>query len=500
MKKILDIINKLNLNENEYELYGNYKAKLNIDFNNKKNGKLILITSTNPTPYGEGKTTLNIGLSDSLNKLGYKTISTLREPSLGPVFGTKGGACGGGLSKIEPEMDINLHFNGDMHAITSANNLLCAIIDNHIFQGNELNIDKVVFNRCLDINDRELRKIKLNNREESFVITPASEIMAILCLAKDLADLKNRISKIIVGYTKDNKEIYVEDLKCTDALTILLKDAIKPNLVQTLYNNPCIVHGGPFANIAHGCNSIIATKTALSISDYVVTEAGFGSDLGALKFFDIKNRIANFNPICVVINTTIKALKYNGNNDLKKGIENLKFHIENMKKFNDNVIVSLNKFDDDTNDEINYVKDFCVELNTKFVVSTMYKDGENGCLELANEIVNLENTKHFEIYDLQDNLKTKIEKVCKLYGCSNIEYKCLDKINNINKDYPICIAKTPASITDNPKILGYPTDFKMTVTDVKVFNGAGFIVVYMGNIMTMPGLAKESNYLKMHMN
>ena len=499
MKKIIEVINKLNLSDDEYELYGNYKAKLNIK-NKDKKGKLILITSTNPTPYGEGKTTLNIGLTDSLNKLGYKAISTLREPSLGPVFGRKGGASGGGLAKVEPELDINLHFTGDFHAITSANNLLCSIIDNHMYQGNELNIDEVVFNRCLDINDRELRNIKLNNREEHFVITPASELMAILCLSKDLDDLKNRISKIIVGYTKDKKEIYVSDLKCTDALTILLKEAIKPNLVGTLYGNPCIIHGGPFANIAHGCNSIIATNTALTLADYVVTEAGFGSDLGALKFFDIKSRIDNFNPICVVINTTIKSLKYNGNDNLEKGLENLKFHIENMQKFNDNVIVSLNKFESDTEEEIKIVKNYTKELNTDFVVSTMYQDGEDGCIDLANIIINKENTKKYEIYNLEDDLDTKIKKVCKLYGCNDIEYKCLDKIKNINKNYPICIAKTPASITDDKNKLGYPTNFTMTVTDVKVFNGAGFIVVYMGNILTMPGLSKDSNYLKMHIN
>lgn len=497
MKKILDIINKLNIKEDEYELYGNYKAKLCVS--NNKEGKLILITSTNPTPYGEGKTTLNIGLTDSLNKLGYKAISTLREPSLGPVFGKKGGATGGGKAKVLPELDINLHFTGDMHAITSANNLLCSIIDNHIYQGNELKIEKVEFNRCIDINDRALRKVKIQNREDKFNITPASEIMAILCLAKNIDDLKNRLSKIIVGYTKDNKRIYVSDLHCEDALTILLKDAIKPNLVQTLYENPCIIHGGPFANIAHGCNSIIATKTALSLSDYVVTEAGFGSDLGAIKFFDIKARLNNLNPICVVINTTIKALKYNGKS-LEEGINNLKYHIENMKKFNDNVIVSLNKFEDDNNSDIEFVKNFTNNLNTKFVISTMYQDGEDGCIELAKNIVNLENNKHYEIYNLEDDLKTKIEKMCKLYNCNDIEYKCLDKINSIKDNYPICIAKTPMSITDDPKKLGYPTDYTMTVTDVKVLNGAGFIVVYMGNIMTMPGLSKDSNYLKMNID
>jgi len=494
---IMDIINKLELNEDEYELYGKDKAKLNINRNESK-GKLILVTSTNPTPYGEGKTTLNIGLTDSLNKLGYKTISTLREPSLGPVFGVKGGATGGGKAIVLPQEDINLHFTGDFHAVTSANNLLSAIIDNHIFQGNELGIDKVVFNRCLDINDRALRKVEVQNRTDKFDITPASEIMAILCLSKDINDLKNRLSKIIVGYTKEGDRIYVSDLHCEDALTILLKNAIKPNLVSTLYNNPCIIHGGPFANIAHGCNTIIATKTALSLADFVVTEAGFGSDCGALKFFDIKARLNDLNPICVVVNTTIKALKYNGNDNLEKGIDNLKFHIENMKKYNDNVIVSLNKFDDDIEEDIEYVRNYCDNLNTKFVISTMYKDGEDGCLDLAKAVVNLENTKHFEAYNLDDDLQTKIEKVCALYNCHNIEYKCLDKIKNIHDKYPICIAKTPMSITDDPKKLGYPTDYTMTVTDVKVQNGAGFIVVYMGNIMTMPGLAKHSKYLDMH--
>lgn len=495
---IKDIINKLNLEEDEYELYGKDKAKLNVNRNDKK-GKLILITSTNPTPYGEGKTTLNIGLTDSLNKLGYKTISTLREPSLGPVFGVKGGATGGGKAIVLPQEDINLHFTGDFHAVTSANNLLSAIIDNHIYQGNELGIETVVFNRCMDMNDRALRSVKLKNREDKFDITPASEIMAILCLSKDINDLKNRLSNIIVGYTKDKKRIFVKDLHCEDALTILLKEAIKPNLVSTLYNNPCIIHGGPFANIAHGCNTIIATNTALSLADYVVTEAGFGSDCGALKFFDIKARLNDLNPICVVVNTTIKALKYNGNDDLEKGIENLKFHIENMKKYNDNVIVSLNKFNDDKKEDIEFVRNYCVNLDTKFVVSTMYTDGEDGCLDLASAIVNLENKKHFEAYKLEDDLQTKIESVCSLYNCHNIEYKCLDKIKEIKDNYPICIAKTPMSISDDPKKLGYPTNYTMTVTDVKVQNGAGFIVVYMGNIMTMPGLAKHSKYLDMHL-
>lgn len=504
MKNITYIANKLNLGLDELELYGKYKAKINYDYEKSKNkdGKLILITSTNPTPYGEGKTTLSIGLTDSLNKLNKKSICVLREPSLGPVFGTKGGACGGGLSKVEPELDINLHFNGDFHAVTSANNLLCSIIDNHIYFGNELGIDKVVFNRCLDINDRSLRNIKLENRNEKFDITPASEIMAILCLSKNIEDLKNRINNIIIGFDKKGNEIYVSDLKCADAITILLKDAIKPNLVQTLYGNPCIIHGGPFANIAHGCNSVIATKTALKLSDYVITEAGFGSDMGALKFLDIKSRLNNLNPSCIIINTTIKSLKYNGENNLEKGLGNLKFHIENMKKFNDNVIVSLNKFDEDLVEEIETIEKLCVEMNTKFALSTMYKDGEDGCLSLASLILNLENNKKYEIYNLNDSLKEKIEKMCNLYGCSEVLYeeKVLNKINSIDKKYPICIAKTPYSISDNKNLLGYPKNFKMTVTDIKVLNGAKFIVIYMGNVLTMPGLSKNSNYLHMNIN
>ncbi len=501
MKKIIDIANNLNIKD--IETYGNYKAKINYDYkNNNKNGKLILVTSTNPTPFGEGKTTLSIGLSDSLNKLGKKSIAALREPSLGPVFGSKGGACGGGLAKVEPELDINLHFNGDFHAIESANNLICSIIDNHIYQGNELKIDKVVFNRCLDINDRALRTINLSNRIEHFNITPASEIMAILCLSKDIYDLKNRISNIIVGYTKEEKKIYVKDLKCEDAVTILLKDAIKPNLVQSLYNNPVIMHGGPFANIAHGCSSIIGTLTSLKLASYVVTEAGFGSDMGALKFFDIKCRLNNIYPDVVIINATIKSLKYNGDNSLEKGIENLRFHIKNMQKFNDNVIVSLNKFDDDLESEIEYVKSFVEKLNVKFVISTMYEDGDTGCIELAKIILNLKNTKKYYLYDLTDTLEEKIKKVCNHLGCNKITYSnnALNKLKKIKENYPICIAKTPFSITDDKNILGYPKDFEMKVTDIKILNGAELIVVYMGNILTMPGLTKNANYLNMNIN
>lgn len=506
LEDIKKIGSKINLNENDLFCYGSYKAKIlkkYTDFQNE-DGKLILVTSINPTPYGEGKTTLSIGLNDSLNKLGKKSIVTLREPSLGPVFGTKGGAIGGGKSKIEPEIDINLHFNGDFHAVTSANNLLCAIVDNHIFQGNELEIEKVVFKRCLDINDRALRNISLNNREEEFIITPASEIMAILCLSKDLMDLKKRIGNIIVGYKKEGQEVYAKDLKVEDALTILLKDAINPNLVQTIYNNPAIVHGGPFANIAHGCNSLIATKLSLKLAEYTITEAGFGSDMGALKFFDIKAKDNDINVDAVVINVTIKAIKYNGNGVLEDGLENLNFHIENMKKFNDNIIVALNRFDDDTILEINILQDFCSSKKVDFEICEMYSNGEDGCISLAEKIINLKkNKKTYSIYEDTDDIKTKIEKVCKLYGCTDIIYtdqanKKLELYNSDKyKNMKICIAKTPSSITDNSKIIGYPKDFTMTVTDINVYNGAGFIVIYMGNILTMPGLSKDSNYLNM---
>ena len=495
MKNIKELANELNLCESDIELYGNYMAKINksyFDINNE-DGKLILVTSINPTPYGEGKTTLSIGLCDSLNKLGKKSIVTLREPSLGPVFGRKGGAVGGGKSKVIPEENINLHFTGDFHAITSANNLLCAIVDNHIYQGNELGIDKVVIKRCLDVNDRSLRG--------NFVITPASEIMAIFCLSKDINDLKERIGNIIVGYTKDNKEIYVKDLKCENAITLLLKDAIKPNLVQTIYQNPAIIHGGPFANIAHGCNSIIATKTALKLSDYVITEAGFGSDMGAIKFFDIKCKNNNIYPDAIILNCTIKALKYNGENSLEKGISNLEFHINNMKKYTDNLIVALNKFDTDTEEEINFVKDFCTKQNVDFSVCTMFLDGENGCIDLSNKIINMkENKKRYQIYNKDDSLEEKIEKVAKELGAVKVNYsdKAKNKLNLLkNSKLDICLSKTPMSITDNPKILGYPKDFEITVTDIDIYNGAKFITVLLGNVLTMPGLAKESNYLKM---
>ncbi|MBR5662942.1 MAG: formate--tetrahydrofolate ligase [Bacilli bacterium] len=500
---IKDIASKIGI-ENNIEMYGDYKAKIK-DFKPKSNkqGKLILVTSINPTPAGEGKTTLSIGLQDSMRKLGLNSLVCLREPSLGPVFGSKGGAVGGGKAKVLPEDDINLHFNGDFHAITSANNLLCAIIDNHIYQGNCLDIKNVNFHRCLDVNDRELRNIELKNRKESFVITPASEIMAILCLAKDEEDLKNKLDNIIVGYNSKGEEILAKDLECTGALMLLLKDAIKPNLVQTLYNNPAIIHGGPFANIAHGCNSIIATKYALSISDYVITEAGFGSDCGALKFLDIKCRLNDIYPDVIVVNTTIKALKYHGNDDLVKGFQNLKFHIDLMKKYNDNVIVSLNKFDTDTAEEIDILKELVLKEDVSFVVSSMFIDGEDGCLDLANLIKDLSkvNTKHYEAYDINDLVENKINKVCNLYGASSVIYAddILDKVKKIDsskyKNLPICIAKTPMSITDDKNLLGKPERFNMTVTDIYVEGGAGFIVVKMGNIMLMPGLGSKPRYL-----
>lgn len=501
MQNIIDVIKKIDLTENDIDLYGKYKAKINLDYEkiNNKEGNLILVTSTSPTPYGEGKTTLTIGLNDSLNKLGMKSVGILREPSLGPVFGSKGGATGGGKAIVEPAMDINLHFNGDFHAIESANNLLCAIIDNHIYQGNDLEIDEVVFNRCIDINDRELRNIKLNNRTESFNITPASEIMAILCLSKNIEDLKLRLDKIVVGYTKEKKEIYAKDLKCTNALVELLKEAMQPNIVQSIYGNPVIIHGGPFANIAHGCNSIIATKLGLKLANYVITEAGFGSDMGAIKFFDIKCRDNNIYPKVVVINTTIQSLKYNGDN-LETGIDNLKYHILNMKKFCSNIIVSLNKFESDSEDEIEYVKNYSNNLNVEFVVSEMYSKGDIGCIDLANKIISMnDNTITNRIYDVEEHLLDKINKLTKYFDCNELIYndEIKEKINYYDKyKLPICIAKTQYSITDNPKLLGNPINNKMTITDIKVSNGAGFIVIYMGNILTLPGLGKKSNYLK----
>ena len=529
---IKKIAKKLNISSRYLETYGKNKAKINLDINkslkDKKDGKLILVTSTNPTPFGEGKTTMSIGIDDALCSLGYNSLVVLREPSLGPVFGIKGGATGGGYSQVVPMDEINLHFTGDLHAIETCNNLLCAIIDNHIYQGNALKFDlnKIMFQRCVDLNDRALRNIlvKYDNkgleRNDKYNITVASEIMAILCLSNDLNDLKKRLGKILVGYNIKNKPIYAKDLKCVDALAILLKDAIKPNLVQTLENNPAIIHGGPFANIAHGCNSIIATKLGLKLADYVVTEAGFGADLGAEKFLDIKCPIAGISPNAIVINATIRSMKYNGGvskdmvneenlEALKKGILNLKTHIENMQKYTKNIVVCLNKFHYDSEKEIKFVKEFCEKLNCEFSVSTSFVDGGKGACELAKKIVSLcEKEKDYQpLYDVNLGITEKVKIIAKeIYRASDVEFseKALEKIALFNRDgydkLPVCIAKTQYSLTDDQKVLGAPRDFTMHVSDVRVSSGAGFIVILMGSIMTMPGLSKEPSYLKMKIN
>ena len=515
-KNIMDIAQKLGI-ENNIELYGNFKAKINYkEISSNKNGKLILVTSINPTPYGEGKTTVSIGLNDGLNKLGKNAIAVLREPSLGPVFGIKGGATGGGYSQVIPMEDINLHFTGDMHAIETANNLISAAIDNHIYFGNSLKIDlnRICFRRCMDMNDRALRNVKLSNRDESFNITAASEVMSILCLSNDFNELREKLSNILVAYDVDDKPIYTRDFKLEGSLAVILKDAIKPNLVQTLENNPVIIHGGPFANIAHGCNSIIATKLGLSLSDYVVTEAGFGSDLGAEKFLDIKCRYAGIEPNCIVIVVTIKALKYNAlvskeeilkpNIDaLKRGIVNLDAHIDNMLKYTSNLVVALNKYDTDTNEEINYIKEYVEARGVQFAINDSYVSGGNGAIDLANKVVDIcENKCDFKLlYDINLSIVEKINKIAKeIYHANKVYYtdESLVKIKNIEKigygNLPICIAKTQYSISDDPSKLGYPKNYEVTVKDVNVYTGAGFVVVYLGNIMTMPGLSKHANY------
>ena len=518
---ITKIAKKLNINKKYIELYGNYKAKISLDINkenNKKNGKLILVTAISPTPLGEGKTTMSIAIADGLKKIGKKSILALREPSLGPVFGIKGGATGGGRSQVAPMEDINLHFTGDIHAITSANNLLSSLIDNHIYFGNELKIKKVVWKRCIDLNDRQLRVIetglsKENNmkkRIDKFDISVASEIMAILCLSKDIKDLKNRLSNILIGYNEDEKPVYAKDLKAEGAMTVLLKDAIKPNLVQTLYHTPAIIHGGPFANIAHGCNSIIATKLALNLSDYVVTEAGFGADLGAEKFLDIKCRNMNICPDLVVLVTTIKALKYHGGEKekvyeknisaLKKGLKNLYKHIHNIKdEFGLNIIIAINKYKNDDVEEIKFLCDILKEKNIEYSIVESHEKGEKGAVDIANKIVDLTKEKKqlSYIYDLNDNIEDKILKVSKkIYGAKDVVYEkgVKEKIERIKElgynQLPICIAKTQYSLSDNPKNLECDNDYYITVKDVEIKSGAGFIVVLAGNIMTMPGLPK----------
>lgn len=525
MQPIEEIAKNLKIDTNDIELYGKFKAKLSPNvyekLQEKKDGKLILVTAINPTPLGEGKTTVTVGLGQAFAKLNKNAIIALREPSLGPVMGIKGGAAGGGYSQVVPMDEINLHFTGDIHAMTAANNLISAVIDNHIFQGNELNInpEAITWKRAMDMNDRALRKITLDYsfkdktfiREDGFDITVASEIMAILCLSRDLKDLENRISEIIFGYNFNGEPLKVKDLKIEGAVTALLKDAMKPNLVQTLENTPCIIHGGPFANIAHGCNSLIATKTALKLADYVITEAGFGADLGAEKFLDIKCRIGDLKPDAVVIVATIRALKYNGGVEkdnlkvenleaLKNGFVNLEKHIENIQKYNLPVVVALNRFESDSDDEIESLQKMCEENNAKLVVTEVFAKGGEGGQELAEklvETVNERDSKYEPLYDLNLSIKEKIEKIaCEIYGAEGADFsekaiENIQKIEMIKRDkLPICIAKTQYSFSDNPKLLGRPTGFRIFIRDIILKNGAGFIVAIAGNIMTMPGLPK----------
>lgn len=523
LENIEEIALKCGLKNNEIENYGKYKAKINEEafkrLKNKENGKLILVTAMSPTPLGEGKTTVSIAIADGLNQIHKNAVLALREPSLGPVFGIKGGATGGGKVQVAPMEDINLHFTGDIHAITASNNLLSAIIDNHIYFGNELKIKKVTWKRCLDLNDRQLRKVetglsgeaKIIPREDGFDITVASEIMAILCLAKDIEDLRIKLGNIIIGYNEENLPVYAKDLKAEGAMTVLLKDAINPNLVQTLEKTPCLIHGGPFANIAHGCNSVRATKLALKLGNYVVTEAGFGSDLGAEKFLNIKCREANLNPNAVVIVATIKAIKYHGgalkedilkenNEALQNGMANLFKHIDNIKnKFGQNVIVALNRFNTDTEEEIKFVQNSLLNIGVQCSLVEGWAKGGKGAINIAEKLVKLTDnqTKVNYIYEKNDTIKQKIEKIAtEIYGAESVEYssKAEEKINKIEKlkcdKLPICIAKTQYSFSDDSKNLECKNPFKIHINDIQLKNGAGFIVALAGKIMTMPGLPK----------
>ncbi len=522
---VKEIAKKIGIEEEDLEYYGKYKAKLSSELQekikNNEDGKLVLVTAINPTPAGEGKTTVTIGLGQAMNQLNKKCIIALREPSLGPVMGLKGGATGGGYSQVVPMDDINLHFTGDMHALTAANNLLSAMIDNHIYFGNKLNIDteNITWKRALDINDRALRDVSVDlskkdikrTRRDSFVITVASEIMAILCLANDLEDLKSRIANIIVAYNTSGEPVRVSDLKAEGAMTALLKDAIKPNLIQTLENTPCIMHGGPFANIAHGCNSVIATKTALKLSDYVITEAGFGADLGAEKFLDIKCRVANLKPDAIVVVATIRSLKYNGGVDLKeltipnvdalkKGMVNLEKHIENMQKFGVPVLVTINKFASDTDEEINVLKNLCLAKNVPFTVSEVFAKGGKGGVDLAEMLIKTLNSteSHYApIYDVNLSIRDKIRKIAQeIYGATDVCFSKdadvqIERIEKINMDkLPVCMAKTQYSLSDNPELLGRPNNFTLNVSEIRLSAGAGFIVALTGKILTMPGLPK----------
>ena len=525
MLPIAEVAKKLSIGEDDLEFYGKYKAKLPLSLRDKlkdkPDGKLILVTAINPTPAGEGKTTVTVGLGEAMHKIGKNAIIALREPSMGPVFGVKGGAAGGGYAQVVPMEDINLHFTGDMHALTSANNLLCAILDNHLQQGNELGIDprRILLKRCLDMNDRALRNVvvglggKVNGvpREDNFMITVASEVMAILCLATDLEDLKRRLGDMLVAYTYDGKPVYARDLQAVGAMAALLKDAIKPNLVQTLENTPALMHGGPFANIAHGCNSVTATKLGLKLADYCITEAGFGADLGAEKFLDIKCRVAGLKPACIVLVATIRALKYNGGvakadlgaenvEALKKGIVNLKTHIENMHKYGVPVVVAINRFGTDTDAEITVIEDFCREMGVLVSLTEVFAKGGEGGKDLAEKVcatIEEKPANYHPLYDTALSIPEKLETIAReIYRADGVTYtaaakKAIAEIEALGKDkLPVCVAKTQYSLSDNPSLLGKPEGFTLTVRDVRLSAGAGFVVALTGDIMTMPGLPK----------
>lgn len=526
LKPIALVAKNYGISEEDLELYGKYKAKLSQNFcaahEGKQKGKLILVTATNPTPLGEGKTTVSIGLNDALNRLGKKSIVALREPSLGPCFGVKGGAAGGGYAQVAPMEDINLHFTGDFHAITSANNLLAAVLDNHIHQGNalEINPKKILWKRCLDMNDRVLRNVivGLGNqadgamREDHFQITVASEIMAILCLSKDMKDLQERLDKIVVAYNKKGERVYAKDLECTGAMAVLLKDAMQPNLVQSLEGNLAIIHGGPFANIAHGCNSIRATKMGLALADFLVTEAGFGADLGAEKFFDIKCAAAGLTPSCAVIVTTLRTLKYYGGlpkeeiskenrEALEKGLENLEKHIENVKKFGVPAVVAVNRFATDTEGELSFLKDFCAKRGVRCAIMEAYGKGSEGGEELAKAVLETVEAGEVNFHTLQtpeQRISQKIELLAKeIYGADGVEYsnKAKDELKKLEEscysNLPICMAKTPYSLSDKPNLLGRPKNFRIEIRELSLSAGAGFVVCLAGDVMTMPGLPKE---------
>ena len=526
LKPIALVAKNYGISEEDLELYGKYKAKLSQNFcaaqEGKQKGKLILVTATNPTPLGEGKTTVSIGLNDALNRLGKKSIVALREPSLGPCFGVKGGAAGGGYAQVAPMEDINLHFTGDFHAITSANNLLAAVLDNHIHQGNalEINPKKILWKRCLDMNDRVLRNVivGLGNqadgamREDHFQITVASEIMAILCLSKDMKDLQERLDKIVVAYNKKGERVYAKDLECTGAMAVLLKDAMQPNLVQSLEGNLAIIHGGPFANIAHGCNSIRATKMGLALADFLVTEAGFGADLGAEKFFDIKCAAAGLTPSCAVIVTTLRTLKYYGGlpkeeiskenrEALEKGLENLEKHIENVKKFGVPAVVAVNRFATDTEGELSFLKDFCAQRGVRCAIMEAYGKGSEGGEELAKAVLETVEAGEVNFHTLQtpeQRISQKIELLAKeIYGADGVEYsnKAKEELKKLEEscysNLPICMAKTPYSLSDKPNLLGRPKNFRIEIRELSLSAGAGFVVCLAGDVMTMPGLPKE---------